>query len=80
MSDLRITAEQSTSHQADLTDLAAPFFNSLAELGEVTPVGIEDLSVEYQTLLAHTSHMTMTLEAYHESLVDVQVVTPTNCH
>lgn len=53
-------------------ELADLVFDSLAEVGELTPVDIGDLPEEYAVLLAHDDHMTVTLEAYHDSLVDVQ--------
>ncbi|QDT70092.1 hypothetical protein MalM25_30370 [Planctomycetes bacterium MalM25] len=68
-----ITPESSTAHLADATDLAAGFFDPLSQLGELAPVGEADLPLAYQTLLAHSGHMTITLEAWHESLVDVHV-------
>ncbi|MEO1497324.1 MAG: hypothetical protein AAFV43_09255 [Planctomycetota bacterium] len=64
----------SASRRDEAIDLASGFF---AELGEMTPVGYSDLPAEYQTLLAHSGHMTVTLEAWHESLVDVRVVAET---
>jgi chorismate-pyruvate lyase len=57
-----------------LSTLAAPFFSSLAELGEFTAVSAEDLPEDYRVLLAHDDHMTVTVEAFHGCLVDVRVL------
>ncbi|MEO0531153.1 MAG: hypothetical protein AAF266_11360 [Planctomycetota bacterium] len=67
-----ITAEQSAEHVQDVHSLAAAFF-APDQLGKLTAVGQFDLPAEYATLLAHSGHMTITLEAWHESLVDVHV-------
>ena len=69
-----VTAESSAAHLEQAASLAAPFFAPIEALGELTPVGVADLPDEAQTLLAHSGHMTVTLEAWHESLVDVRVV------
>lgn len=69
-----ITAETSAAYTSEVADLAAGFFEPASELGSLTPVGEADLPADYLTLLAHSGHMTITLEAWHESLVDVQVV------
>lgn len=70
MEQATITAEASATHLEDALRLADPFF---ASLGEVAAVSEQELPPDYQTLLAHTGHMTVTLEAWHESLVDVRV-------
>lgn len=57
-----------------LETITAPFFPSLAELGEFRLVAVDDMPANYQTLLAHDAHMTVTVEAFHKSLVDVQVL------
>lgn len=54
-----------------LTDL---FFPTLDELGKFEPIESSDLPVAYQSLLAHDDHMTVTLEAWHNSLVDIRVL------
>lgn len=50
---------------------------SLAELGEFQSVMPDQLPAAYRTLLAHTGHMTVTLEAFHNTLVDVRVLSET---
>jgi chorismate-pyruvate lyase len=57
-----------------LSTLAAPFFASLAELGEFAAVTAEQLPEDYRVLLAHDDHMTVTVEAFHNCLVDVRVL------
>ena len=57
-----------------LETITAPFFPSLAELGEFRLVAVDDMPADYQTLLAHDAHMTVTVEAYHNSMVDVAVL------
>lgn len=74
MSTPSITAEASAAYAAAAAALAAPFFDPPDNLGELTPVGVGDLPDDALTLLAHRGHMTVTLEAWHESLVDVRVV------
>ncbi|MEQ8849690.1 hypothetical protein [Botrimarina sp.] len=69
-----ITADTSAAHAAAAAALARPFFDPIDRLGALTPVGYGDLPADYQNLLAHTGHMTITLEAWHESLVAVRVV------
>lgn len=61
------------SAQDAAMSLAAPFFDPASELGRLSRVEVEELTPDYETLLAHTGHMTVTLEAWHESLVDVHV-------
>ncbi|TWT94747.1 hypothetical protein Pla108_35960 [Botrimarina colliarenosi] len=68
-----ISAAESATHADDVATLAAAFFAPPAELGDLRPVGADDLPADYLTLLAHSGHMTVTLEAWHESLVDVAV-------
>ncbi|MBX3424536.1 MAG: hypothetical protein KF688_02545 [Pirellulales bacterium] len=52
-------------------ELAELFFDSLAEVGELIPVGPSEMPVDYAVLLAHDDHMTVTIEAFHGSLVNV---------
>jgi chorismate-pyruvate lyase len=54
--------------------LAGPFFPELSELGEFSLVAPDALSADYQMLLAHDDHMTVTVEAFHDCRVDVRVL------
>ncbi len=57
-----------------LEDLIAPFFASVAEFAAMTPVMATEMPRPYQALLAHQDHMTVTVEAFHDSLVNVEVL------
>lgn len=68
-----VTRQVSQSRREDLESLALLFCDSLEPLGSFTAAGEDELPTAYAALLAHHNHMTVTLEAYHESLVAVQV-------
>ncbi|MAT71319.1 MAG: hypothetical protein CMJ58_17545 [Planctomycetaceae bacterium] len=53
-------------------EIAGLFFDSLEEIGELTAVGPTDMPEDYGILLAHDDHMTVTIEAFYGTLVDVQ--------
>ncbi len=59
---------------ADIAELASLFFPQLDALGKFEPAAEEALPREYRSLLAHDDHMTVTIEAIHNSLVDVHVL------
>lgn len=54
--------------------IVAPFFPNLAALGEFEAVAPADMPREYRALLAHTDHMTVTVEAFHNCHVDVRAL------
>jgi chorismate-pyruvate lyase len=54
--------------------LLAPFFPSLAAVGEFAPVAVDEAPANYRALLAHDDHMTVTVEAYHDCRADVRVL------
>jgi len=54
--------------------LATLFYSNLAELGRFEPVSVEELPGDARVLLAHHDHMTVALESYHESPVNVETV------
>jgi chorismate-pyruvate lyase len=58
----------------DLRELAELFYPRLEDLGAFAPVFVQDLPPPYRRLLAHTGHMTETVEAFHDSPVDVSVL------
>lgn len=62
----------------DLHDLVAIFFADVNELGQFTPVAPNKIPQAYRDLLAHYSHMTVTVEHYHHSPVDVVVLDRTS--
>jgi chorismate-pyruvate lyase len=57
----------------DLSELISLFYGDAEELGRFEHVTVHDLPESYRGLLAHSKHMTVTVEAYHHSLVDVRV-------
>jgi len=66
----------------DLDTLAGLFYGSREELGDFIEVTPEAMPPTPRRLLAHNEHMTVTVEAFHRSPVDVRVldklVTPTH--
>ena len=62
------------SSQRDLATLVGLFYESPVELGELIETPASDVPREYARLLVHEEHMTVAMEAYHESLVDVEVL------
>ena len=61
-----------------LAAITAPFFSSLAMLGEFDEALAHEMPREAQLLLAHNEHMTVAVEAYHGGSVDVQVMDSTS--
>ncbi|QDT01150.1 hypothetical protein [Adhaeretor mobilis] len=58
---------------ADYSPLVELFYDTPAALGLFSSVEADDLPETFRSLLAHNDHMTVTLEAWHNSLVDVRV-------
>jgi chorismate-pyruvate lyase len=54
--------------------LSGLFYADLAELGTFAEVLAEAVPEPYRTLLAHHEHMTVAVERYHGSAVDVEVL------
>jgi chorismate-pyruvate lyase len=54
--------------------IVAPFYPTLAALGEFEAVAPADMPREYRSLLAHNDHMTVTVEAFHNCHVDVRAL------
>jgi chorismate-pyruvate lyase len=54
--------------------LAGLFYDNLTDLGHFEPVLVDALPTSYRTLLAHHDHMTVALEAFHNSLVDIRAI------
>ncbi|HEX4129640.1 MAG TPA: hypothetical protein VHZ24_06330 [Pirellulales bacterium] len=59
---------------ADLQTLVSLFYPEPAELGRFEDVPVQAMPVDYRELLAHTSHMTVSVEEYHRGPVDVRVL------
>jgi chorismate-pyruvate lyase len=58
----------------DLATLAGLFYPSTEALGEFAEVAADAMPPAFQTLLAHESHMTVAVEKWHRSPVDVRVL------
>jgi chorismate-pyruvate lyase len=58
----------------DLNTLIALFYSQPAELGQFEEVLISKMPEPYRLLLAHTEHMTVTVERFHGGAVDVRVL------
>ncbi|MCA9192358.1 MAG: hypothetical protein KDB03_11370 [Planctomycetales bacterium] len=63
-----------TPPAADLESLVALFFSDAGELAEFESVDEDSCPAAYRSLLAHSAHMTVTVERRHTSPVDVVVV------
>jgi hypothetical protein len=61
----------------DLDTLVGLFFRRPADLGHFKEVDSHDLSRDFRMLLAHDSHMTVTVERFHNCPVDVRVLETT---
>ncbi|QGJ72145.1 Hypothetical protein PBC10988_38610 [Planctomycetales bacterium 10988] len=57
-----------------LEELIRLFFSDPKELGTFSHVQSTEVPEPYRHLLAHEHHMTVTVEAFHRSLVDVKVL------
>jgi hypothetical protein len=70
------------AHQSADADLFTPnasrlatlFYNELDQLGRLEPISVEDMPSDARLLLAHTEHMTVSLESFHGSLVSVNAL------
>jgi chorismate-pyruvate lyase len=59
---------------ADLSDLIGLFYNTPDELGRFDSVPASEVPQPYHELLCHRHHMTVTVEHFHQSPVDVRVL------
>lgn len=57
----------------DLSELIHLFYEDASQLGRFSAVGPESLRDAYDRLLNHEGHMTVTVESFYKSLVDVHV-------
>jgi chorismate-pyruvate lyase len=64
----------SSSYPVDLNSLLALFYSEPAELGVFSETVAAEMSATARNLLAHEMHMTVTVENFHRSSVDVTVV------
>lgn len=58
----------------DISTLIGLFYPEAAEFGKPVKVSASMLPEIYQRLLSHEHHMTVTIEAHYDELVDVQVL------
>lgn len=58
----------------DLPTLTRLFYAAPASLGEFVEVAVDDLPPDYRRLLAHNDHMTVAVEEFHRSPVDVRIL------
>jgi chorismate-pyruvate lyase len=58
----------------DLQSLVDLFYDDASELGHFTEVTAAEMPEDYRELLAHSAHMTVTLESFHKSTLDVHVL------
>ena len=58
----------------DLQVLVDLFYDEAAELGRFEQVTRDEMPEQDRGLLAHEAHMTVTLESFHRSLVDVEIL------
>ena len=63
-----------SADHSDLDTLVALFYRDPALLGQFELVSAHEMPADYQTLLAHQNHMTVTVERFHISPVDVRVL------
>ena len=74
MSGLSDSSDSSDLFLGSISRLAMLFHSDTNKLGKISIVTPESLPVNAAKLLAHNEHMTVTLEVFHDCLVDVQVV------
>jgi chorismate-pyruvate lyase len=65
---------QSRAVTPDLDTLVGLFYQQPEQLGQFEDVDSHDLARDYRMLLAHDSHMTVTVERFHNGPVDVRVL------
>lgn len=58
----------------NLAELVSLFYDNPSELGKFTRVTEEEVPQPFRQLLAHSEHMTETVEAYHGTPVNVSVL------
>ena len=66
--------EESSNLLAELHSLVGVFFSETEELAEFRLVAADEMSEPFPSLLNHDMHMTVTVEKFHSSLVDVEVL------
>jgi chorismate-pyruvate lyase len=77
ISQVRFPVSDTHPVMPDLDELAALFYPSTETLGRFEEVSAVEMPPVFQKLLAHNNHMTVTVEGYHRSPVDVRVLDKT---
>ncbi|WP_146452282.1 hypothetical protein [Bythopirellula polymerisocia] len=57
-----------------IAELCELFYSTTADVGQFEEVTAGDLPEQFKALLAHDDHMTVTVEAWHNSLVTLSVL------
>lgn len=60
--------------ELDLAALVTLFYDDPAACGTMLPIEAAEMPQAYRRLLVHEEHMTVAMEAHHESIVDVEVL------
>jgi len=60
--------------QSELSELVGLFYGSTEDLGHFDQIPAESMPPSYRKLLDHDQHMTVAMEAFHDSPVDVKVL------
>lgn len=66
--------DESSDLLVELQSLIGVFFGDVDKLGEFRAVSADEISEPQRSLLNHDMHMTVTVEKFHSSLVDVEVL------
>lgn len=67
------------SAKVELDSLVGIFFEDGLSLGSFSEVAANQIPEPYRSLLNHDAHMTVTLEKYHSSQVDIRVLRKQHC-
>ncbi|GAB5401860.1 MAG: hypothetical protein Aurels2KO_00910 [Aureliella sp.] len=65
---------ESTPPVVELDELLALFYDDTNQLGQFAAKTADECPAAYQDMLAHTAHMTVTVQRRHGCLVDVEVL------
>ncbi len=60
--------------KSEVTELIHLFYDEPGQCGQLRAVDSSQVPWEYRRLLAHNEHMTVAMEAHHESLVNVEIL------
>ena len=71
---MRLQVSKTTFDRPKLYDLIAIFYDDSTSLGRFQSIRSRECPPVYRNLLAHSSHMTVTVEKHHGELVDVEVL------